>query len=59
MKVLSIIYSFLLTICLIGLTMWQIAIESPTFVICMFFALTFGSIIILCKVFAEYYETKV
>lgn len=55
MKVLSIIYSFLLTFCLIGLTIWQVAIESPAIVVCLFFVLTFMSLAILCKTFSEFY----
>ena len=58
MKILSIIYSFLLTIAIISLTMWQVAIESPTFVICMSFVMCFMAIAILCKCFAEFYEKK-
>lgn len=58
MKVLSIIYSFLLTIAILGVTMWQVAIESPTIVVCMFFGMCFMSISVLCKCFAEFYEEK-
>lgn len=58
MKVLSIIYSFLLTIAILVLTMWQVAIESPTFVVCMFFVMCFMAFAILCKCFAEFYEEK-
>lgn len=58
MKVLTIIYSFLLTIAIIALTMWQVAIESPIFVVCMFFVMCFMGIAILCKCFAEFYEEK-
>ena len=58
MKVLSIIYLFLLTICLIVMTMWQIAIGSHIFVVCMFFAMSFLSIYLICKTFEEFYEEK-
>ena len=58
MKALSIIYSLLLTIAMIVLTMWQVAIESPTFVVCMLFVMCFMAIAILCKCFAEFYEEK-
>lgn len=58
MKALSLIYSFLLTICLVGLTMWQVAIESPTFVVFMFFAMAFLSFATLCKCLEEFYAGK-
>ena len=58
MKVLSIIYSFLLTICLVVLTMWQVSNGSPIFVVCMFFVWCFMAIAVLCKCFEEFYENK-
>lgn len=56
MKALSIIYVFVLTIAILVMTMWQIAIESPTFVIVFFFVMSFLSIYLLCKTFEEFYE---
>lgn len=56
MKVLSIIYSFLLTIAIIVLTMWQVSIESPIFVVCMSFVMCFMAFAVLCKCFSEFYE---
>ena len=56
MKALEVIYSFLLVFAFIAVTMWQIAIESPTYIICTFFVLCFMSIICLCKVFSEIYS---
>jgi len=58
MKALSLIYSLLLTICLVVLTMWQVAIESPTFVVSMSFVLAFLSFVTLCKCFEEFYVGK-
>lgn len=56
MKILSIIFSFLLTIALFALTIWQIISKSPIFVVCMFFAMDFMSFAVLCKCFAEFYD---
>lgn len=56
MKFLSIIYVFVLTIAILVMTMWQVAIESPTFVIVFSFVMSFLSIYLLCKTFEEFYE---
>lgn len=56
MKALSIIYVFVLTIAILVMTMWQVSIESPTFVIVFFFVMSFLSIYLLCKTFEEFYE---
>jgi hypothetical protein len=58
MKVLSIIFSFLLTIAIFVLTIWQIVIEAPAFVVCMLFVMDFMSLVVLCKCFDEFYDKK-
>lgn len=58
MKVLSIIFLFLMTIALFVLTIWQIVIESPTFVVCVFFVMCLMEFAILCQCFFEFYDKK-